>query len=214
MVPLAFSSCSGLTSYSEVSKPLRANVAAMPGPIVPAPTTATFSVEFSVIVSPQSRRARFVPSPCYRVTFVSMHADAAPDVDCRAVDEGRVVRDEKDDQPADVFRLLETPDRRVTQHEVEVALRECRAGARCLQERWRHINAGDTARTQLGGDSARESQYRALARHVVGEPRRPHPDRVGADIDDLATPLLGHCRDNSFGGEKCAFDVDRKPFPP
>jgi hypothetical protein len=33
---------------------LRANVAAMPGPIVPAPTTATFSIEFSVIMSSRS----------------------------------------------------------------------------------------------------------------------------------------------------------------
>jgi hypothetical protein len=38
-----------------------------------------------------------------------MHADAAPDVDRGAVDEGRVVRDEEDDQPVDIFRLFERP---------------------------------------------------------------------------------------------------------
>src|ERR671911_17473 len=149
----------------------------MPGPIVPAPTTAILSISRAAIVSPRSlgvitRSARgdgvmvrcapgdrgrgrdlpsfsvspYDPSPCHPATLVSMHADTAPDVDRRAIDECRVVRDEEDDQPVDVLRFLEAPDRRVTQHEVEVALWECRAGAGRLQERRRDVNTGDAAR--------------------------------------------------------------------
>src|SRR5215212_12115753 len=98
-----------------------------------------------------------------------MHADAASDIDRRAVNESRVVGDEKDNQSVDVFRLLETADGCVTQHEVEVALRERRTGAGRLEERGCHVHARDSTWTQLGGDGARESQYRAFARHVVGE---------------------------------------------
>src|SRR5215207_3825172 len=100
-----------------------------------------------------------------------MHADTAPDIDRRAIDESRVVRDEENDQPVDVLRFLKAPDRRVTQHEVEVALWECRAGAGRLQERWRDVNTGDAARSELGSDGPGEGQHRAFARHVVGEAR-------------------------------------------
>ena len=116
--------------------------------------------------------------------------------------------------PGDVLRLLEAADGRVAEDVVEMALREGRAGAGCLEERRRNVDAGNAPRPELVGDRSRETKDGALAGHVVGEARGAHPDCIGTDVDDLAPALRRHRGDDRFGGQVGAIDIDGKTLPP
>src|SRR4051794_11656765 len=143
-----------------------------------------------------------------------MHADAASNIDGCAVDECGVVGNEEDDQPGNILWFLETTNRRVAEDVIEVALLERRPGARRLQECRRHVDAGDASRAKLVGNGPRETQHRTYAGYVMSKPRGTHPDRVGADIDDLALTLRRHGWHNGLRGQVGPFDVDGKAFSP